>query len=238
MRTPTLRHVPVALVAALVLAAVPLGTLPAAPAAADSASAAETAETTKTAGTARTAEPTTLEPGDRAPGFTLTDTEGEEHSLADYLEQGKTVVLEWFNPDCPFIRKHHVLHSTFTDIAGNYADRDVVLLAVNSGAPGKQGAGLERNRKARKEYGIPYPILLDESGEVGRAYGALTTPHVFVIAADGTLLYAGAIDDDRGTKETGETNYVRQALDAHLAGKPVATARTKPYGCSVKYGGD
>lgn len=182
------------------------------------------------------AAPQPLAPGQKAPVFTLPDLEGKEHALATYLEQGKTVVLEWFNPDCPFIRKHHALHSTFADLASEYAERGVVVLAINSGAPGKQGAGLERNRKAKEEYGIAYPLLLDESGQVGLAYGALTTPHMYVIAPDGTLLYAGAIDDDRGAKELGKTNYVRQALDAHLAGKPVETTWTKPYGCSVKYG--
>ncbi len=145
------------------------------------------------------------------------------------------VVLEWFNPDCPFIKKHHLDHKTMNETFAAVKDQGVVWLAINSGAPGKQGAGLERNRKAVEDYGVPFPVLLDPEGTVGRAYGARTTPHMFVIAADGTVAYAGAIDDDRSADTLGKTNDVAAALAAVLAGKPVATAETRPYGCSVKY---
>ena len=176
-----------------------------------------------------------LAPGDAAPDFTLTDTAGREHHLQGYLDAGQTVVLEWFNPDCPFIQKHHKHHQTMNETFAAVKDQGVVWLAINSGAEGKQGAGLERNRKAVEEYAMPFPVLLDADGAVGKAYGARTTPHMFVIAADGTVAYAGAIDDNRSAQDLGQTNHVAQALAAVLAGKPVATAETKPYGCSVKY---
>ena len=174
-------------------------------------------------------------PGDAAPQFQLTDTSGKTHSLHDYLAAGHVVVLEWFNPDCPFIKKHHELHKTMDETSARYADEGVVWLAINSGAAGKQGAGLERNQKAVAEYEMSFPVLLDPSGEVGRAYGAKTTPHMFVIAADGTVAYAGAIDDDSSAGDLGQTNYVTAALTAVLQGAKPAVAETKAYGCSVKY---
>jgi peroxiredoxin len=174
-------------------------------------------------------------PGDTAPQFELQDTSGETHSLHDYLTAGHVVVLEWFNPDCPFIKKHHEQHKTMDETYARYRDEGVVWLAVNSGAEGKQGAGLERNQKAVKEFEISFPVLMDPSGKVGRAYGAKTTPHMFVIAADGTVVYAGAIDDDRSAGKLGGTNHVAEALDALLAGQSVPVAETQPYGCSVKY---
>jgi peroxiredoxin len=176
--------------------------------------------------------------GATAPDFTLTDTEGGRHTLSELTEAGQIVVLEWFNPDCPFIRKHHEVHRTMNELRAEFADRGVVWLAVNSGAAGQQGHGLERNRRARADYAIEYPVLLDETGEVGRLYGAKTTPHMFVVGAgkERPLLYAGAIDDNRSARELGKTNHVREALAAILAGEEVATPRTDPYGCSVKYG--
>jgi peroxiredoxin len=176
-----------------------------------------------------------LEIGQAAPDFVLNDVTGTEHSLSDYLKAGKTVVLEWFNPDCPFIKKHHQRFDTMVSLYASVKDKGVVWLAVNSGAPGKQGNGLERNVQAQKDYAIPYPVLLDESGKVGLAYGAKTTPHMFVIAPDGKLAYQGAIDDEPALDKLGKTNYVGLALADLAAGKPVATAQTQPYGCSVKY---
>ena len=173
--------------------------------------------------------------GKPAPDFTLKDTEGREHRLSDYTKAGKTVVLEWFNPDCPYSQKHHVRFHTMTDLASELEKKNVVWLAVNSGAPGKQGAGLERNRKAKADYSMSYPILLDQSGKVGRAYGAKTTPHMFVIAPDGALIYKGAIDDDRRPQTMGSTVYVRTAIDAYASGGKVDPAETMSYGCSVKY---
>ena len=174
-------------------------------------------------------------PGDQAPDFTLTDTAGQTHSLSALLADGKIVVLEWFNPDCPFIVKHHKNHKTMDQTFAAVKDQDVVWLAINSGAAGKQGAGLERNQKAVVEYAMPFPVLMDADGSVGKAYGARTTPHMFVISADGTVAYTGAIDDNRSADTLGEQNYVAAALAELLKGQPVATPETKPYGCSVKY---
>jgi peroxiredoxin len=176
-----------------------------------------------------------LEPGDQAPPFILTDTAGAEHSLQTYLDEGRIVVLEWFNPDCPFIKKHHANHRTMNETYAAVKDAGVVWLAINSGAKGKQGNGLERNQKAVKEFEMPFPLLLDESGEVGKAYGAKTTPHMFIITADGLVAYNGAIDDNRSADKLGETNYVAKALQEMAAGKKVSAAVTRPYGCSVKY---
>jgi len=172
--------------------------------------------------------------GQPAPDFKLSDTDGKSHRLSDYTSKGFAVVLEWFNPDCPFIKKHHLDHTTMNDLYGGVKDQKVVWLAINSSAPGKQGHGLEHNQKARKEYKMPMPVLLDEDGEVGRLYGAKTTPHMFLIGSEGILLYDGAIDDNKG-RELGETNYVTLALKAYLAGETIEVTRTPPYGCSVKY---
>ena len=176
-----------------------------------------------------------LEPGDKAPDFTLTDTEGAEYTLQTFLDDGKIVVLEWFNPDCPFIKKHHANHKTMNETFAAVKDDGVIWLAINSGAKGKEGNGLERNRKAVKEYEIPFPVLIDEPGEVGRAYGAKTTPHMFIITSDGVVAYNGAIDDDRSAAKLGKTNYVATALKALREGKKVETPETSAYGCSVKY---
>lgn len=171
--------------------------------------------------------------GQAAPAFKLTSIDGKQVSLSDY--KGKIVVLEWFNPECPYIVKHHKINTTFNDLHKKYAGKDVVMLAINSGAEGKQGSGKEVNAKAAKDFKIEYPILLDPKGEVGKAYGAKTTPHCFVIGKDGVLAYAGAIDDDKSPETAGKTNYVAKAVDELLAGSSVSTASTKPYGCGVKY---
>jgi peroxiredoxin len=171
-----------------------------------------------------------------APDFTLKDTEGKTHTLSEYTKAGKTVVLEWFNPDCPFVKKHHVNNKDMVATYEAAAKQGVVWLAINSGAAGKQGAGLERNVKAKTDYGMAYPVLLDEAGTVGRAYGAKTTPHMFVIAKDGSVAYAGAIDNDSSPGKLGDVNYVTAALTAMAAGAPIENPRTKSYGCSVKYG--
>jgi len=173
--------------------------------------------------------------GEAAPDFTLKDVDGKEHHLAELTKAGKIVVLEWFNPDCPVSKAYHSGDMTMKKVSGEFAGKDVVWLAVNSGAAGHEGAGLERNQKAVKEYQIAYPLLLDESGAVGRLYGAKTTPHMFVIGKDGKLDYAGAIDDSSG-RGPGKTNYVREAVNALLAGKDIAVKESKSFGCSVKYG--
>lgn len=173
--------------------------------------------------------------GSPAPNFKLSDTDGKQHELKTYLAAGKTVVLEWFNPDCPYILKHHLHATTMVDLYDQVKERDVVWFAINSGAPGKQGNGLERNRAARTEYGMEFPVLIDEDGRVGGMYGAKTTPHMFVIAPTGMLLYQGAIDNNKTPRTLGDVNYVKVALDQCMDGKPVQINETQPYGCSVKY---
>lgn len=171
--------------------------------------------------------------GESAPGLTLTDLAGKEHSLAAH--RGKVVVLEWINPKCPFSERH-AREKTMTGLAKRQAE--VVWLAVNSTNPESSdylqpAEHLAYNRK----YGIDYPVLYDPSGEVGRAYDAKTTPHMYIIDEEGTLLYNGAIDDDPLGREktSGRTNYVADGLGDHSQGTPVDPATTKPYGCTVKY---
>ncbi|MDG2148293.1 MAG: redoxin domain-containing protein [Planctomycetota bacterium] len=166
--------------------------------------------------------------------FTLTDTDGKQHTLSDYVAAGDTVVLEWFNPDCPFVKKYHEGDASMVEVYDDVKSGNLVWLAINSGAEGKQGAGLDRNKKAIADWGIPYPILLDMDGKVGRAYGAATTPHMFVISPKGELLYEGAIDDSKGRGES-KTNYVAKTLKEYRAGKPITVSKTKSFGCSVKY---
>ena len=165
--------------------------------------------------------------GEAAPAFSLPDPGGRAVSLADY--KGQVVVLEWVNPDCPFVQRHYAA-GTMKKLAEAYAGRGVVWLAVNS----THYMDAASNRKWIEKYGLPYPILDDRAGAVGHLYGARTTPHMFVIDKNGKIVYAGAIDSDAGGGAD-SVNYVGQALDALLAGKSVATAETKPYGCSVKY---
>jgi peroxiredoxin len=167
--------------------------------------------------------------------FTLEDTAGEEHTLSDYVGSGKTVVLEWFNPDCPFVQRYHDGDASMVEMYEAVNNDDLVWLAINSGAIGKQGAGLERNKKAVADWDLPYPVLLDMDGKIGRAYGAATTPHMFIISPEGTLLYEGAIDDSNGRGET-KTNYVAKTLKEYRAGEKVTVTKTKSFGCSVKYG--
>ncbi len=169
--------------------------------------------------------------GEAAPAFTLKDTEGKDVSLAGYI--GKIVVLEWFNPDCPIVAAHYKAE-TMAKAQTGFEGKDVVWLSINSGAVGKQGAGLERNQKAKTDWKMKNAILLDESGDVGRLYVATTTPHCFVIDAKGVLAYAGGIDDGNA-REFGKTNLVVQAVTELLDGKAVSVPTSKPYGCSVKY---
>jgi len=140
--------------------------------------------------------------------------------------------LEWTNPDCPFVQRH-TREGTMKELAAKYAPEGVTWLTINS----THYMNREKDREWRSEHHLTPPILGDFDGEVGHAYGAETTPHMFVIASDGTIVYKGAIDDDpRGTKAGADrTNYVAQALDQVLAGKTVTTPETRPYGCSVKY---
>ena len=176
--------------------------------------------------------------GQAAPDFTLKDLTGKDVALASF--KGKTVVLEWFNPQCPFVKKSHTVGS-LVDTAKKATDAGVVWLAINSGAPGKQGNELAVNEEAVKTWSLTHPVLRDETGVVGHAYGATNTPHMFVIDAKGTLVYAGAIDNspdaEKGAPEGGTlVNFVDAALADVAAGRPVATPTHKAYGCGVKYG--
>jgi peroxiredoxin len=176
--------------------------------------------------------------GKPAPDFALKDLSGKEVKLSQY--KGKTVVLEWFNPGCPFVKKSHT-QGSLIDTAKRHTKDGVVWLAINSGASGKQGAAVSENSEAAKTWSLEHPILRDESGTVGKAYGATNTPNMYVIDKTGKVVYSGAIDnspDGEGKSPQGGKliNYVDAALADVAAGRPVQTAVTKPYGCSVKYG--
>lgn len=172
--------------------------------------------------------------GAPAPDFTLNDLDGRPHTLSSL--RGKTVVLEWFNPGCPFVQHAHGPGGALESLAARSAAGGVVWLAINSGAPGKQGHGVDVNRKAASDWKMDHPVLVDEAGKVGRAYGAATTPQMVVIDPAGTVVYAGAIDNrPLGKGEGAAVNYVEKALADLGAGRPVGTPETKPYGCSVKY---
>lgn len=175
--------------------------------------------------------------GSPAPAFTLTDSNGEGRSLADY--RGKFVVLEWINHDCPSVRKHYGA-GNMQSLQTSYAARGVIWLSINSSAPGRQGhfTPTEINRLQREKNAAPAAYLIDSAGTVGRAYGAQTTPHMFIINPEGAVIYQGAIDSNSSSDPAtipGAENYVRRALDEALAGKPVSTSSTRSYGCSVKY---
>jgi peroxiredoxin len=170
------------------------------------------------------------EVGSAAPDFELVDAAGKTHRLSDY--EGKIVVLEWTNPDCPFVQRHYADgNKTMIDLQARLAKKDVVWLAVDS----SNFVTPESAAKWDKATGKTFPTLLDPTGKVGHLYAAKTTPHMFVVGADGTLLYDGAIDDDKAGKKEAPSNYVAAAVDAVLAGHEVATNKTLPYGCSVKY---
>jgi glutathione peroxidase-family protein len=175
--------------------------------------------------------------GQPAPSFTVTDVTGQKRSLADF--KGRTVVLEWVNFDCPFVGKHYG-SGHMQKLQKAYTGKGVVWLQVNSSAPGKQGnyppATVIAKNKERGAASTAY--LLDPDGQVGQLYGARTTPHMYVVDARGTLVYAGGIDDTPSTDQEDiatAKNFVAAALDETLAGKPVTVATSQPYGCSVKY---
>ena len=175
--------------------------------------------------------------GSNAPGFSLPDATGKTHSLTDY--KGKYVVLEWFNPECPFVKKHYG-GGNMQKLQQEFTSKGVVWLTIDSNAPGLEGnltpeqaSNTIKSWKTRQT-----ALLLDPDGKVGRAYGAKNTPHMFVINPDGKIVYEGAIDSKASPNSAdipNSTNYVKVALDESLAGKPVSNPNTKPYGCSVKY---
>ena len=170
----------------------------------------------------------TAEVGKPAPAFSLKDETGKAHSLAQY--QGKIVVLEWTNPECPFVQRHYQA-STMQNTLKGFDAKKVVWLAVNSTATSTP----DQSVAWKKEKAFSYPVLQDTDGKVGKSYGAKTTPHMYVIDAKGVLQYAGAIDDDPRGKNATPVNHVKTAVDALLSGKPVPASTTEPYGCSVKY---
>jgi peroxiredoxin len=175
--------------------------------------------------------------GQPAPDFRLSDVNGRAVTLSDY--RGKTVVLEWNNPGCPFVQKHY--GSGNMQRAQAAAARDgVVWLTINSGAPGKQGHmdGAAAKALLAKANSKPTAYLLDPKGVVGRTYDAKTTPHMYVVDAKGTLVYAGGIDDKPTANPAdipAARNHVLAALGEIKGGKPVSVATSRPYGCSVKY---
>jgi peroxiredoxin len=177
------------------------------------------------------------EPGEAAPEFTLTDSKGTSHKLSDF--RGKFVVLEWLNHECPFVKKHYS-SGNMQKLQQEYTAKGVVWLSIISSAPGKQGhrTGPQAEADTKDKNAAPTAVLLDPSGEVGKKYDAKTTPEMFVLDKEGKILYAGAIDSIKSTDSADiakAENHVRAALDAALAGQPVPTPKTKPYGCSVKY---
>lgn len=175
--------------------------------------------------------------GEPAPAFTLTDSDGKAHSLSDL--RGKTVVLEWTNAECPFVKKHYDSGNMQKQQAAAVAD-GVIWLTINSGAPGKQGhvSGDQANAIQTNWKAANTAYLIDADGKVGRAYDAKTTPHMYVIDQDGVLRYNGAIDSiasaDKGDLAKA-IQYVPTALSAVADGKTPEPALTRPYGCSVKY---
>ena len=171
----------------------------------------------------------------QAPDFTLADLSGTSHSLSSY--KGKKVVLEWFNPGCPFVKYAHGKDGPLANLAKEVTQSgDTVWLAINSGAVGKQGADLKANQDAKRKWNMGYPILVDSDGTVGRAYGAKTTPHIFVIDEQGVLRYRGALDNAPLGRGKGEyKNFLTSALADLAAGKEVGNKDTLSYGCGVKY---
>lgn len=172
-----------------------------------------------------------------APDFSLPAANGNTYNLSDF--KGNTVVLEWFNKDCPFVRKHYDTRN-MQDLQKEYAEKGVIWLSIISSAEGKQGylTAEDAIEVKKAEDAHPTHILLDPKGDVGQLYNAKTTPHMFVINPEGVLVYAGAIDNKPNAVHADARmarNYVREALDAVLNGQDVADKSTIPYGCSVKY---
>jgi peroxiredoxin len=175
--------------------------------------------------------------GSAAPDFSLTDAKGKTHALSQY--KGKYVVLEWFNPECPFVKKHYG-GGNMQKLQDEYTGKGVVWLTIDSNASGTEGSITpEQAQKITASWKTHQTaLLLDPDGKAGRAYGAKNTPHMVIINPEGKIAYEGAIDS-KATPNPADipssTNYVKAALDESLAGKPVTTPQTKPYGCSVKY---
>jgi peroxiredoxin len=175
--------------------------------------------------------------GSAAPDFSLPDAKGDSHSLSQY--KGKYVVLEWFNPECPFVKKHYG-SDNMQKLQEQYTSKGVVWLTIDSNAPGTEGSITpEQAQKITASWKTHQTaLLLDPEGKAGRAYGAKNTPNMVIINPEGKIAYEGAIDSKASPNPAdipSSTNYVKAALDQSLAGKPITTPQTKPYGCSVKY---
>ena len=175
--------------------------------------------------------------GTPAPAFTITDTSGKAVQLGDY--KGKYVVLEWVNPECPFVRKHYS-SGNMQALQKDAAGRDVVWLSINStnASHSEFKTPKQMSDWMKSQNAGPAATLLDSTSDAGRAYGAKTTPHMFVIDPAGKVIYNGAIDDKRSANPADAktaNNYVRAALTEAMSGKPVTVGNTTPYGCSVKY---
>lgn len=166
--------------------------------------------------------------GQSAPDFSLKDQSGKTVDLSAY--KGKIIVLEWTNPQCPFVQRHYNEH-TMTDLASRYRGKGVVWLAINS----SESDTLAANKQWADQNHIAYPVLDDSKGKVAKEFGAKSTPHMFIINKDGKLVYQGGIDNDPTGDNPHRVNYVKKALDELLAGQSVSTPVTKSYGCGVHY---
>jgi peroxiredoxin len=175
--------------------------------------------------------------GTNAPDFSLSDSKGNTQSVSQY--KGKYVVLEWFNPGCPFVQKHYG-SGNMQKLQQEFTAKGVVWLTIDSSAPGLEGylTAEQANAKMAEWKTKQTALVLDPDGKAGRTYGAKNTPHMFVINPEGKIVYEGAIDSKATPNPSdiaNSTNYVKVALDESLSGKTVTNANTKPYGCSVKY---
>jgi peroxiredoxin len=175
--------------------------------------------------------------GTNAPDFSLTDSKGKTQSVSQY--KGKYVVLEWFNPECPFVKKHYG-SGNMQKLQAEFTGKGVVWLTMDSNAPGLEGylTADQANAKMAEWKTKQSALVLDPDGKAGRSYGAKNTPHMFVINPEGKIVYEGAIDSKATPNPSdiaNSTNYVKVALEESMGGKPVSNANTKPYGCSVKY---
>lgn len=184
-----------------------------------------------------TANAAAPEIGKAAPDFSATDIAGEEFKLSDH--KGKIVVLEWTNHECPFVKKHYGSNN-MQALQKSEGEKGVKWVSINSSAKGRQGfTSSEEAQKVAKDQGsMASNIITDPSGKIGKLYDAKTTPHMFVIDAEGNLAYAGAIDSDASPNPAtikNANNYITAAVDELIAGKDVTTSQTQPYGCSVKY---
>src|SRR5437588_12985867 len=175
--------------------------------------------------------------GSTAPDISATDSKGKTQTLSQY--KGKYVVLEWFNPECPFVKKHYG-SGNMQKLQEEFTAKGVVRLSIDSSAPGLEGnlTAEQANAKMAEWKTKQTALVLDPDGKAGRTYGAKNTPHMFVINPEGKIIYEGAIDSKASPNPSdiaSSTNYVKVALEESLAGKTVSNANTRPYGCSVKY---